>query len=80
MFDVITIQTRFELQLRYEAVKKYNHDEDCYILILLSRFYKELCLFGIEKTFSNVLVDYVTFQTTPSIGRAKDLVRIYLIG
>ena len=80
MYDVITIQPRFELEIRYETMKKYNHDEDCYILILLSRFYQELYSFSVEKSFSNVLADYVTFQTTPSPGRAKDLVRMYLIG
>ena len=77
---MITIRTRFELEIRYETVKKYNHDEDCYIRILLSRFYKELYSFSIEKSFSNVLADYVTFQTTPLPGRAKDLVRMYPIG
>ena len=33
-----------------------------------------------QKSFSNILVSYVTFQTTPSPGRVKDLVRVCLIG
>ena len=79
-YDVMTIQTRFELEIQYKTVKKHNHDKDCYVLILLDEFGLEAYSFSIENSFSNILVDHVTFQTTPSPGRAKDLVKMYPIG
>ena len=76
----MTIQTRFELEIRYETVNKHSHGKDCYVLILLLIFGWETYSFSIEKYFSNVLADHVTFQTTPLPGRAKHLVRLYSIG
>ena len=45
----------------------------CYVPILLYQFGEEIYSFSIKKSFPNVLADRVTFQTTPSPGRAKDL-------
>ena len=75
----MTSQTRFDLEMQYENVKKHNHDKDYYVSILVCQFDSEAYSFSVKKSFSNVLANYFTFQTTLSHGKAKDLIKTYLI-